>query len=113
MPTNDLNLIVLCGRVASEPDVDPADHATRRLRMIVAVRSESPRSRVDMLPITMWDPPDELVGSLPEVGSSVFVVGSIQRRVDSEWWGRSSRIEVVALSLVERSRLARPVSRCD
>jgi single-stranded DNA-binding protein len=62
----------------------------------VTVRSESPRRRVDVIPVSVWDPPDDLVEAAPETGRRIWVCGSVQRRFWEAPDGRRSRIEVVA-----------------
>lgn len=92
----DLNLIVLCGRLATEPEVRVFESGTRLVRLLVTVRVEAPRKRVDVIPVTYWDPPDELVADLPERGRRIWVCGSVQRRFWESTDGRRSRVEVVA-----------------
>ena len=92
----DLNRIVLCGQLATEPELEVFDSGTRLMRLLVTVRSEEPRRRVDVIPVTYWDPPDDLTDDLPERGTRVRVCGSIQRRFWESPDGRRSRIEVVA-----------------
>jgi single-strand DNA-binding protein len=92
----DLNLVVLCGRVAVEPELKTFESGTRLIRLLVTVRSDEPRRRVDVVPVTVWDPPDELVDELPEKGRRVWVCGSVQRRFWEAPDGRRSRLEVVA-----------------
>ena len=72
------------------------DSGTRLLRMLVTVRAEAPRKRVDVIPVTYWDPPDELVDDPPERGRRIWVCGSVQRRFWESTDGRRSRVEVVA-----------------
>ena len=92
----DLNLIVLCGRLAVEPELRVFDSGTRLIRYLVTVRSESPRKRVDVIPVTLWDPTDEVWGESPERGHRIWVCGAVQRRFWEGENGRRSRIEVVA-----------------
>ena len=92
----DLNLVVLCGRLAVDPELKTFDSGTRLIRLLVTVRSDEPRRRVDVVPVTVWDPPDELVEGLPEKGRRVWVCGSVQRRFWEAPEGRRSRLEVVA-----------------
>ena len=66
----DLNLVVLCGRVAVEPELKTFDSGSRLIRLLVTVRSDVPRRRVDVVPVTMWDPPDELVDETAREGST-------------------------------------------
>ena len=63
----DLNLIVLCGRLAVEPELKEFDSGSRLVRLLVTVRSDEPRRRVDVVPVTLWDPPQDLLedGPLP------------------------------------------------
>jgi single-strand DNA-binding protein len=92
----DLNLVVLCGRLAVDPELKTFESGTRLIRLLVTVRSDEPRRRVDVVPVTVWDPPDELVEGLPTKGRRVWVCGSVQRRFWEAPEGRRSRLEVVA-----------------
>ncbi len=92
----DLNLIVLCGRLATDPELRVFDSGTRLVRYLVTVRADHPRQRVDVIPVTQWDPSDETVDNLAEKGTGVWVCGSIQRRFWESSDGRRSRLEVVA-----------------
>lgn len=92
----DLNLVVLCGRIASDPEVRVFDSGTRLIRYLITVRSESPRRRVDVVPVTLWDPTDDQVEQPGERGERIWVCGSAQRRFWESPDGRRSRIEVVA-----------------
>jgi single-strand DNA-binding protein len=92
----DLNLVVLCGRLATEPELRAFDSGAQLIRLLVTVRSDEPRRRVDVVPVTLWDPPEELLGDLPQRGSRVWVCGSVQRRFWESPEGRRSRLEVVA-----------------
>ena len=91
----DLNLVVLAGRLAAPPEVRQFTSGSRLLRYLLTVRSEDPR-RVDVLPVTLWDPPDDLVDAEPDPGRRVWVAGAVQRRFWSGAEGRRSRLEVVA-----------------
>ena len=92
----DLNLTVLCGRLATEPELQVFDSGTRLMRLLVTVRSEEPRKRVDVIPVTYWDPPDDLADDLLERDTRVWVCGAIQRRFWESPDGRRSRVEVIA-----------------
>ncbi len=92
----DLNLVVLCGRLAVEPEIRELDSGSRVARMLITVRSEAPRRRVDVVPVTWWDPGSELVVDPPAKGRRVWVCGSVQRRFWETGEGRRSRLEVVA-----------------
>ncbi len=92
----DLNLVVLCGRLATDPELRVFDSGTRLIRLLMTVKSDEPRRRVDVVPVTVWDPADDLIEDLPEKGKRVWVCGSIQRRFWEAPDGRRSRLEVVA-----------------
>lgn len=92
----DLNLVVLAGKLAAVPEVRTFDSGNRLIRYLVSVRTEEPRNRVDVLPVTLWDPDDALVENLPDPGTRVWVAGGVQRRFWAASEGRRSRLEVVA-----------------
>ena len=92
----DLNLVVLAGRIASPPDLRVFDSGTRLLRYLVTVKADEPQRRIDVVPVTLWDPPQELVDSDSTPGQRVWVAGTVQRRFWSAPEGRHSRLEVVA-----------------
>lgn len=92
----DLNLVVLAGRLAAPPEIRQFESGTRLVRYLVTVRTEEPVRRVDVVPVTLWDPADELVDADPTPGTRVWVAGSVQRRFWSATEGRRSRLEVVA-----------------
>ena len=98
----DLNLIVIAGRLAAEPELTTFSSGARLLRLLVTVRSQEPRRRIDVLPVVMWDPPDD--GHLGELtrGMGVWVAGSVQRRFWSAEAGRTSRVEIVAHEVQQR-----------
>jgi single-strand DNA-binding protein len=92
----DLNLVVISGRVAAPAEIRQFESGSRLARYLVTVRTDEPQRRVDVLPVTLWNPPDELVDADPAPGTRVWVAGSIQRRFWSGTDGRRSRIELVA-----------------
>jgi single-stranded DNA-binding protein len=92
----DLNLVVLCGRLAVEPELKTFGSGSRLIRLLVTIRSDWPKRRVDVVPVTLWDPPDDLLDELPLKGQRVWVCGSVQRRFWEAPDGRRSRLEVVA-----------------
>lgn len=104
----DLNLIVLCGRLAVDPEFRVFDSGTRLIRYLVTVRAEASRKRVDVVPVTLWDPPDDLADEPGEKGDRVWICGSVQRRFWESPDGRRSRVEVVAeqVTLKEADELA-------
>jgi len=92
----DLNLVVVSGRLAAPPELRQFESGTRLARYLVTVRTEEPHRRVDVLPVTLWDPPDALVDADPIPGTRVWVAGSVQRRFWSGSEGRRSQIELIA-----------------
>ena len=92
----DLNLVVLCGRLATDPELRAFDSGAQLARLLVTVRSDEPRRRVDVVPVTWWDPPEEFLADPPLKGRRVWVCGSVQRRFWESPDGRRSRLEVVA-----------------
>lgn len=92
----DLNLIVLCGRLAVDGEVRALDSGSKLIRYLVTVRVDHPRRRVDVIPVTLWDPPADLAESPGIKGQRVWVCGAVQRRYWESPDGRRSRVEVVA-----------------
>ncbi len=92
----DLNLVVLSGRLAAPPELRVFQSGARLVRLLVTVRTDEPRHRVDVLPVTLWDPSDDLLVPEPRIGDRVWVAGAVQRRFWSNPEGRRSRVEVVA-----------------
>lgn len=93
----DLNLVVLFGRLTMAPEVGMVGSSRSRfLRFLLAVRSEVPHSRLDVVPVVWWDPDEVTVKSPPVVGQRMAIIGSVQRRFWESGDGSHSRIEVVA-----------------
>lgn len=92
----DLNLVVLCGRLATPGELRQFESGTGMLRLLVSVRTESPTRRVDVVPVTFWDPDEDLVEQVSESGVRIWAVGSVQRRFWEDADGRRSRLELVA-----------------
>ncbi len=105
----DLNLVVLSGRLAAPPELREFESGLRLIRYLVTVRSDEPRRRVDVVPVTQWDPPDHVLEADPQVGCRVWVAGTVQRRFWSNPEGRRSRLEIVAEQVATRHEdLAEP-----
>ena len=103
----DANLVVLCGVLATEPDVRTFESGSTLLRLLVTVRSEAPRRRVDVVPVVLWDPPSELCEGALVARTRVWVVAMVQRRFWQSSEGRRSRVELVARSIqIEDAELA-------
>lgn len=92
----DFNVVVLAGRLAAEPETRVFESGSRLVRYLITVRSDRPRRRVDVLPVTFWDPPLGGADAEPAVGQGVWVTGSMQRRFWSGEAGKRSRVEIVA-----------------
>lgn len=92
----DLNLVVVSGRLAAPPELRQFESGARLARYLVTVRSDEPSRRVDVLPVTLWDPDEELLDADPAPGRRVFAVGSVQRRFWSATEGRRSQLELIA-----------------
>lgn len=107
MSIEDLNLSVLCGRLATEPELSVHDSGSRTLMFLVTVAARHPRRRIDVVPVTLYDPPDELVDDLPGPNARVWVTGAVQRRAQDGPEGRRTRIEIVAdqVAVIEESRI--------
>jgi single-stranded DNA-binding protein len=92
----DLNLIVMCGRLAVDAELRNFDSGARLIRYLVTTRVDFPRKRVDVIPVTVWDPVQELVDEPGQKGERIWVCGSVQRRYWESPEGRRSRVEIVA-----------------
>jgi len=92
----DLNMTVLWGRLATDPELRVFDSGSRLLRYLVTTQTDHPRRRVDVIPVTFWDPDDDLVADPGTKGQRVWVCGAVQRRFWEGPEGRQSRVEVVA-----------------
>ena len=104
----NLNLVVLAGTLAAAPELREFESGARLLRMLVTVRSDEPRKRVDVIPVTLWDPPAEVTGGSLERGHRVQVCGAAQRRFWEAKEGRRNRVEVVAQHVT-----VRPIGESD
>ena len=94
--SGDLNLVVLSGRLAAPPEVREFASGNRLARFLLTVRTEMPTKRVDVLPVTLWDPPDRLIGASLVPGGRLWASGALQRRFWTTGDGRRSRIEILA-----------------
>ena len=90
----DMNVVVIGGRLAAEPEVRTFGDGATLVRYLIAARSDEPRRRIDVVPVVLWDA-DERATSL-ERGDTVWVTRSVQGRFWSDDQNRRSRIEVVA-----------------
>lgn len=95
----DLNIVVLAGKLAVEPEFRNFESGARLARLLVTVRSENPTVRTDVVPVTLWDPDGKLADL--ERGDSVCVTGTLQRRFWTDGSGKRSRVEVIAHQVVQ------------
>ena len=92
----DLNVVVLAGLLASLPELLTLESGMRCAKMLVAVKTESPRKRLDVLPVVWWNPPEQWAPASFQKGQRVLVSGALQRRFWEASEGRRSRIEIIA-----------------
>lgn len=92
----DINLAVLAGRLAAPAEHRIFESGAEYLRLLVTIRTAEPRQRVDVIPVTLWDPSPELVAECRAAGRRVWVAGAVQRRFWAGEEGRRSRLELIA-----------------
>ena len=92
----NLNLIVLAGRLAAPPEIRTFDSGANLIRYLVTVRTTDPRRRVDVLPVTLWNPSADLLSGDQPPGHRIWIAGSMQRRFWAAETGRRSQIEIIA-----------------
>jgi single-stranded DNA-binding protein len=94
----DLNLVVLCGRIAVLPEHRQFDSGASQLRVLLTVRTDAPNPRVELIPVIVWNPPEDLLAARFEIGARMWVSGMLQRRFrDSDNdTRRGSALDVVA-----------------
>ncbi len=96
MSATDYNLFIIQGRLAAPPELREFDSGSRLVRFLLTVRQDLPRRRVDVLPVTVWNPSDRLLENPLETGKSLWMCGTVQRRFWDATEGRRSRLELVA-----------------
>ena len=92
----DMNIVVLFGKLAAPPELRTFESGSSFIRALVTVRTSSPRRRVDVVPVIMWDPEADHPLLAAAAQTSVFAVCSVQRRFWTAAEGRQSRLEIVA-----------------
>ncbi|NNF64589.1 MAG: single-stranded DNA-binding protein [Acidimicrobiia bacterium] len=97
----DLNLVVFGGRLAAPPELRVFQSGMSMMRYLVAVRSGTP-SRMDVLPVTLWNPDREHCEAFDTPGDRVWVAGSVQRRFWDDPDTRRSKLEIVASAVEVR-----------
>jgi single-stranded DNA-binding protein len=97
----DLNLVVLCGRIAVSPELQNFESGASRIRLLLAVRSDDPARRLDLIPVLVWKPPEALLGL--RANERVWVSGMLQRRRWDDGKGRAGGVQVVAHEVTVRA----------
>jgi len=96
----DLNIVVISGRLAAAPEVRTFEGGATMVRYLVTSRLETPRRRIDVVPVVLWDADEKAIEL--ERGDGFWIAGSVQRRFWSDDQSRRSRIEVVAHHVEKR-----------
>lgn len=104
----NINMAVLAGRLATEPELKTFDSGKRMMRLLITVRSTLSSPRLDVIPVVWWDPDEDFGNGKSLKGRSVWIVGSIQRRfwAEATTVARQSRIEVIAADVVLHDEIA-------
>lgn len=103
----DLNLVILGGRLAAAPERVVSDSSQPGLRLLVAVRSEMPTRRLDVVPVWVPESHPRLEADVTTIGARLWITCRVQRRFSDQPHGRSSRLELVALRVA-----ATPAAEC-
>lgn len=93
----DLNIVVIAGRLASEPEVKEFASGAVLVRLLVSTKQELPHRRVDVIPVAVWDPDQTTLNAVEgaAIGDRVWVSATMQRRFWATDDGRRSRLEVI------------------
>lgn len=102
---SDLNIVILCGRLAAPPEFQTFETGNRRVRLLITVRRDLPTRRIDVVPVVLWNPPVDLLEDPLEVGDRVWITGSVERRFWDGPDGPRSRLQVVACAVTRRADL--------
>ena len=93
--STDMNVVVLGGTIAAPPELLVGPTGIVRWRYLVSVRSRRPRRRVDVLPVTVWDPEQGPSNEDFCVGDKIWVHAALHRRFSATPEGQRSRLELV------------------
>lgn len=95
----DINTTVIAGTLAAPAELREFDSGSQLARILVTTRTTEPTPRVDVVPVTIWEPDQGLLDQLTEhgPGARIWVAARLQRRFWSADEGRRSRLEVVAM----------------
>jgi single-stranded DNA-binding protein len=94
----DLNLVVLAGRLVAPPRVTESASGARTVRYLVAVRSEHPHRRVDVIPV-VYRPGGAPPPPPAEPGARVWIAAGLRRSFWDPLSGEETqrvRLEIVA-----------------
>jgi len=92
----DYNVAVIAGTLAAPPEIREFESGSRFIRFLITTRAEEPRRRVDVVPVTLWDPDDDIVAADLPPGRRMWAAGALQRRYWSSANGRQNRLEFIA-----------------
>ena len=95
---HDRNDVVLRGVLTTAPEHRVFGSGASLARLLVTIRLSAPRTRTDVIPVTVWEPEAAVIEA--ERGTPVDVIGQVHRRFWTDAEGRHSRVEVVATELV-------------
>lgn len=99
----DLNIVILVGSLAAPVVLRTFESGASRLELSVAVRSDVPGRRVDIVPVVKWNPEDDLLDGWLVPGRRVWVVGSIRRpSKGTSGDGDRRRIQILAGNITRR-----------
>ena len=95
---HDRNEVVLRGVLTTAPEHRVFGSGASLARMLVTIRLSAPRTRTDVIPVTVWEPDAAVIEA--ERGTPIDVIGQVHRRFWTDAEGRHSRVEVVATEVV-------------
>jgi|FLYL01.1.fsa_nt_gi single-stranded DNA-binding protein len=90
----DVNLVVLCGRLAAPPKLHVTAGGFRYLEFWVALRHDGPRPTLEVVPVRWWGAAGKLAEYL--AGDRVWVIGEVRRRLPTGEDDLHGEVEVVA-----------------
>jgi len=96
----DNNAVALRGRLAADAELRVFESGRRLIKFLVVAQVDYPVRRVDIVPVTLWDPSDELADDPGEMGRPISVCGSVRRRFWETGDAGEIRVEVAADKVV-------------
>lgn len=94
----DINCSAVSGRLVIPPLVEYQPDGSILAEMLVLVRSAE-GGRVDVIPVTMPNPPGALLAKDVGSGTRLLLAGALKRKCDMDSFSTSSRLQMVADSL--------------